>query len=242
MSVSLASYLDPSDFAEAAIATARAGSLEGLSTDLRIIRLCCAVRDGDGETVRQVADALAADGVEGHALFKLRTAQLWLAIEGGDPTEVEAALVRWQQGRENWPGNWNDAVLDAPELGDHAQSLPKPPPPPRRRVTMTELTFVHDLSFCMTRAVQDNLQWLRPAAPGAGIADLVDAYRLVAVDLELREATLDGRGTLPDPTIALDDRGRYAGSFIVHRCRPVAGRGRQGSLTVIPVHFAMNAH
>jgi hypothetical protein len=220
MATAFSTYMDPSVYSEAAVAAATAGDAEELSNDLRIIRLTCAIRDNDLAAANKLVALLEQEGLEGHALFKLRTAGLFLAAKEADQAGFDWAFSRWKEGRDAYPANWIDEVLDAPEIRPwlpvmHAAFV-RQREAARRALTKDELTFVRDLSFCITRAVQDNLEWLRPHEPSGAIADLVDKYRLAAVDLNLKEATLDGRGKLPDLIVALDEGGNYTGSFIAH--------------------------
>lgn len=220
MATAIQTYLDPAIYSPEALAAARAGDVATLNNDLRIVRLSCALQDNDLEGSRTIIALLEGEDLSGHALFKARTAALLLAAREGDRAHFDHALSLWMAGRDAWPDNWIDDVLDAPELRRWLPSLHpaliKQREAARRAVTKDELTFIKDLSFCITRAVQDNLSWLRAHEAHGSIADLIDQYQLVAVDLDLKEATLDGHGKLPDLIIALDEAGGYQGSFIAH--------------------------
>lgn len=220
MATALNTYLDPSDYSEEAVAAARTGDVAHLNNDLRIVRLTCAIKDNDLAASKTLIALLEGEALSGHALFKARTAALLVAAKEGDRAAFDRALASWMAGRDAWPGNWVDEVLDSPEIRPWIPALHpvlvRQREAARRALTHAELTFIKDLSFCITRAVQDNLEWLRAGHAGGSIADLVDRYRLSAVDLDLKEATLDGQGKLPDLIVALDEAGNYAGSFIAH--------------------------
>ncbi len=220
MATALSTYLDPTAYSEEAVAAAQSGDPQHLDTDLRLVRLTCALNENDIVESKTLLSLLESDELVGHSLFKARTAALFIAAKEADRPAFDRALSAWMVGRDAWPGNWIDEVLDAPELRPWMPALHpalvKQREAARRAVTKAELAFMQDMSFCMTRAVQDNLHWLRASHPGGSIADLVDFYRLVAVDLDLKEATLDARGKLPDLIVVLDDVGNYKGSFIAH--------------------------
>jgi hypothetical protein len=220
MATAINSYLNPASYSEAAVAEARSADLNSLPSGLRLIRLMTALQDGDADAAGATLAALETEGLVGYELFQLRTAALLIAVRQDSKTRFDAALDAWLAGRAAYPVNWNDDVLDAPEFADwltdfdRSRLFRKPVKVPK--MTKDELTFVKDLSFCITRAVQDNVDWLRQIDAKSSIADMIDKYRLVAVNLDLKEATLDGRGKLPDLIVALDDRGGYAGSFLAH--------------------------
>jgi hypothetical protein len=220
MTQPLNSYLDPAAYSDEAVAAARTGDIANLNSDLKIIRLTCALQDNDMEVSKGLLDLLEGEALSGHALFKSRTAALLVAARQADQTGFDRALASWMAGRDAWPGNWVDEVLDAPEFRPWLSRLHpiliKQRESARRALSKAELTFVKDLGFTIMRSVQDNLQWLRAVDLKGSIADLADRYRLVAVDLDLCEATLEGKGDMPDLIVAMDDSGRYKGSFIAH--------------------------
>jgi hypothetical protein len=220
MATALDTYLDPAAYSEEAVAAARAGDISTLNNDLRIVRLACALHDDDLDASKGLIEILDDEILSGHALFKARTGALLLAAREGDQVGFDRALVSWIAGREAWPNNWIDDVLNAPELRPMLSSLHpvllKQREIARRTLTHAELIFIKDLSFVIIRAVQDNLEWLRAADPKATISDLADKYRLTSVDLDLCEATLEGHGAMPDLIVALDHDGGYTGSFIAH--------------------------
>jgi hypothetical protein len=86
----------------------------------------------------------------------------------------------------------------------------------RPSINAKDISTIKDLSHSVTRAVQDNIQWLRQLGHVGPIADLADAYHLASVDRALYEATLKGRNDLPDLVVALDETGGYRGSFVAH--------------------------
>ncbi len=220
MATALDTYLDPDAYSEEAVAAARAGDIATLNNDLRIVRLACALHDDDLDASKGLIEILNDQELSGHALFKARTGALFLTARQGDQVAFDRALASWTAGREAWPNNWIDEVLNAAELRPMLSSLHpvllKQRERARRTLTHDELTFISDLPFVIIRAVQDNLDWLRTADPTATISDLADKYRLTSVDLDLCEATLEGHGTIPDLIVALDHGGGYTGSFIAH--------------------------
>ncbi len=220
MATALNTYLDPGAYSDDAVASARAGDAAALNNDLKIVRLSCALKDNDLEASKGLLALLEGQALSGHSLFKARTAALIVAARQRDQPAFDRALASWMAGRDTWPGNWIDEVLDAPELRDMLPTLHpvliKQRDAARRTMTHAELTFVKDLGFTIMRAVQDNLEWLRAVDARGTIADLADKYRLIAVNLDLKEATLEGKGDMPDLIVALDDAGHYSGSFIAH--------------------------
>jgi hypothetical protein len=220
MAQALHTYLDPATYSEEAVAAAREGDAAHLNNDLKIVRLTCALQDNDLEASKGLLTLLEGEALSGHALFKSRTAALLVAARQGDQAGFDRALASWMAGRDAWPGNWVDEVLDAPEFRPFLPRLHpiliKQRDAARRALTKAELTFIKDLGFTIMRSVQDNLQWLRAIDTKGSISDLADRYQLVAVDLELCEATLEGKGDMPDLIVAMDDAGNYKGSFIAH--------------------------
>jgi hypothetical protein len=209
--------LDPDAFHDDAVRAAMASKVEGLSTDLKLIRLICALHDGDEADFDRVRSLLEVEALGGYPLFQLRTAILLHAARSRDRAGFDTAWQAWIAGRQAYPGNWDDAVLDEDEIRPWITAPPKPKPDAVQPVIeKDDLIFVKDLSFAITRAVQDNLLWLKEQAPAGSVADLVDHYRLASVDRSLKEATLTGRGELPDLIVALDDQGSYRSSFIAH--------------------------
>lgn len=220
MATALNTYLDPSAYTDEAVAAARTGDVANLNNDLRIVRLACALQDNDLDGSKRLIELLEGEALSGHALFKARTAALFVAARQADQAGFDRALASWMAGREAWPGNWVDDVLNAPDL---RAMLPTLHPvllqqrdAAQRAMTQEELTFIRDLPFVIVRAVQDNLEWLRPLDPKASISLLADRFKLVAVDLDLCEATLEGRHGMPDLIVALSAEGHYTGSFIAH--------------------------
>ncbi len=220
MAHALNTYLDPGAYSPEAVAAAREGDAANLNNDLKIVRLTCALQDNDMEASKDLLALLEGEALSGHALFKARTAALLVAARQADRPGFDRALASWMAGRDAWPGNWIDEVLDAPEIRQWMPQLHptliKQREAARRALTNAELTFIKDLGFTIIRAVQDNLQWLRPIDAKASMADFADRYRLVAVNLDLCEATLEGAGDMPDLIVAMDDSGNYSGSFIAH--------------------------
>jgi hypothetical protein len=220
MATALSTYLDPSAYTDEAVAAARTGDVATLNNDLRIVRLACAMQDRDLAGSKHLIELLEGEALSGHALFKARTAALFVAAQERDQAAFDRALASWMAGREAWPENWIDDVLNAPELRTMMPTLHpvflRQREAARRTMTHAELTFIRDLPFVIIRAVQDNLEWLRPMDPRASISDFSDRYRLIAVDLDLCEATLEGRHGAPDLIVALSEDGHYTGSFIAH--------------------------
>lgn len=220
MSPRILNYLDPADYSPEAIAAARAGQPAELNTDLKIVRLTCALKDNDLQASQDILALLESDELAGNALFKARTGALFVAARQGDQNAFDRALASWMAGRDMWPGNWIDEVLNAPELLPMLSALHpaliKQREAAKQTLSKAQLGFVKDLGFIIMRAVRDNLQWLRAKEPNGVMADLTDRYRLIAVDLDLCEITLQGKNGLPDLIVALDKNGAYAGSFIAH--------------------------
>jgi hypothetical protein len=213
-------YLDPADYSTEAVAAARAGQPAELNSDLKIVRLACALEDNDLQASQDMLTLLEKDELAGNALFKARTGALFVAARQGDQNAFDRALALWMTGRDMWPGNWIDEVLNAPELLPMLPTLHpalvKQREAAKQTLSKAQLGFVKDLGFTIMRAVRDNLEYLRAVEPKGTMADLSDRYRLIAVDLDLCEATLQGRNGLPDLIVALDEKGAYRGSFIAH--------------------------
>jgi hypothetical protein len=220
MATALSTYLDPSAYTDEAVAAARTGDVATLNNDLRIVRLACTLHDHDLDGSKRLIELLEGEALSGHALFKARTAALFVTAQEGDQAAFDRALASWMAGRDAWPGNWIDEVLNAPELRAMLPTLHpalvRQREAAQRTMAHEELTFIRDLPFVIIRAVQDNLEWLRPIDPKATISDFADRYKLIAVNLDLCEATLEGRHGAPDLIVALSADGHYTGSFIAH--------------------------
>ncbi len=217
MNNALPACLDLHSYHDDAVVSALGSKVEAMSVDLKIIRLICALTDRDYADAHATIDHLSAGEVTGYACFQTCTARLALAALEQKRAAFDAAMIEWIAGREHYPGTWDDAVLDTPLIKPWVNIAIRPKPEaPRPSIKQKDLFYIKDLSRAVTRAVQDNIVWLREMGHKGPVADLADAYRLARVDRGLNEATLDGRDNLPDLIVSLDDQGQYRGSFLAH--------------------------
>jgi hypothetical protein len=217
MQATLPSCLNIASYHEDALRSAMGSKVEAMSVDLKIIRLICALTDGDYADAHATLDLLSGQDVLGYAAFQASTARLTLAALEQDRVAFDTTMIQWNQERSVWPENWDDAVLDTPLIKPWVNIKIKPKPESiRPRIDAKDVLYVKDLSQSVTRAVQDNVEWLRQLGHVGPIADLADAYHLASVDRALNEATLKGRNDMPDLVVALDETGGYLGSFLAH--------------------------
>jgi hypothetical protein len=217
---SLHPYFDPANYHPDAVAAAEQESIESLDHSLILIRLGIELYRDDRAAAYAILSRLDGDVLEGYALWQKLTAALILALQSLHVPSIIRALDLWLEGRERFPGNWRNEVLDAPEilpwLSDLNPAKLIPSAPKRRRITQKERAFVKDIKGVCEKAVADNLTFLRELGVTQSESALVKRYKLVSVNLNLRECNLGNGYVLPEITIAFDAQGQYLGSFLSH--------------------------
>jgi hypothetical protein len=113
MKMPLPSCLNIASYHEDALRSAMGSKVEAMSVDLKIIRLVCALTDGDYADAHATLDLLPAQDISGYAAFQACTARLSLAALEQDRAAFDTAMIQGSHGRSAWPENWDDAVLDA---------------------------------------------------------------------------------------------------------------------------------
>lgn len=216
----LAAYIQPSIYSDEAIASARAGKVGELSTDLCIVRFWLALRDVDNTTAQDCLTRLSSEKLGGWPLYQVKTGAVFLTIQQGDKAAILAAIDAWLTGLSLYPGNWQTGVLQAPEVAQWlAHFDPKRFIPPRRRkrrLTAKQRVFVRDIDGCIAQAIADNLVWLKELGFTQRPTTIATWYKLSEVNLKLCEATLEADTEAPTLIVALDANGNYTSSFITH--------------------------
>jgi hypothetical protein len=145
------------------------------------------------------------------------TAALILALQSLHAPSIIGALDVWFEGRARFPGSWRNEVLDAPEVSPWLSDIDPakliPPAAKRQRVTQKERAFVKDMKSVCEKAVADNLTFLRELGATQSESALVKRYKLVSVNLNLRECNFGAGDVLPEIIVAFDTQGQYLGSF-----------------------------
>jgi hypothetical protein len=220
MTKPISPVLDPASYADTAIAAACEGDVAAMGVDLLVIRLLCALRDTDMPSVLSLLDRLESLEPVGYVLCQVCTVSLLVAADKGDQSAFTHALDHWLQGRRQFPTNWNDTILDAPELQpflrDYDRSALELTPVAPPVMNRAEKTFIRDIAAVVGASVRDNLVHLRGLGVTASADAIARTYRLVSVSLDLREGLLSSRKDYPDLVATLDEAGGYAGSFIAH--------------------------
>jgi hypothetical protein len=217
---SLHTYFDPTNYHPDAVAAAEQGAVESLDRPLILIRLGIELYRDDRAAVYAILSRLDEDVLEGYALWQKLTAALILALQSLHAPSIIGALDVWFEGRARFPGNWRNEVLDAPEvfpwLSDIDPAKLIPPTPKRRRIKQKERAFVKDVKSVCEKAVADNLIFLRELGATQSESALVKRYKLVSVNLNLRECNFGAGDVLPEIIVAFDAEGQYLGSFLSH--------------------------
>jgi hypothetical protein len=217
---SLYPYFDPANYHPDAVAAAQAGEIDTLDVSLSLLRLCIELHKNDQAAALSVVLRLNREPLGGYQLWQKLTAALILALESLCEPEIKKALTAWLDGRDQYPGNWRNEVLDAPEvvpwLGrvDPARLIAPVIKP--SILSPEERAFVRDIKSVCENAVRDNLTYLRDLGVKQSAATLAKKYTLLFVNLALRECTIDAGEDLPSITVALDEQGAYVGSFLTH--------------------------
>jgi hypothetical protein len=217
----LSAFIMPSVYSDEALASARAGLLVELNTDLLIVRLCIDLTEDDIPDASAALEVLKSHNLAGWPLYQVATCAVFLAIKIGEPVLVVSALEAWLAGMETYPRNWQIGVLKAPEVVPFLLNFPQdrlklPQPARKRLMTRHERDFVQDKPALALRAVTENLSWFREL----GVQDSADRvakwYKLTHVNLELQECYLETKRDLPSIVVSLDDHGQFCGSFFLH--------------------------
>jgi hypothetical protein len=143
-----------------------------------------------------------------------------IARRNDDKEEFMRALDAWLLGRSKSPGNWDDIVLQEPSFQtwlaevDTVKFIKVTAEEPK--LSEEDLLFVQDVEAIPLKAVLENLEWLRQMQIKDAPEDMAKTYRLVRLNLHLREAGFTSDKNFPDFTAALDEDGNFVGSFLDH--------------------------
>jgi hypothetical protein len=217
---SLAAYVQPGIYSEAAVDAARTAPLDALSVDMSHIRFWLALSEDDVATAKVCFERLRSEKLGGWPLYQVTTGGIFLAIKQGDETAIIAAIDAWLTGLAAYPGNWQTGLLQAPEvvpwLGHFDPERFASLPSRKRRLTAKQRAFVRDVAGALGQALTENLSWLRELGFHEEPETIASWYELSSVSLTLREATFDASNDAPSLIVALDGDGNFTGSFIAH--------------------------
>jgi hypothetical protein len=230
MDALLLRYFNP-DFLDTELkAEASAADMSGFDARLLSVRLQLELRRRDFRTAQRALDLLEAMPFHAHRAFELATARLIVTQMQNDKPGFMSALDAWLAGRAKNPDPdiWNNVVLEQPEIADWLAEVhpARIAPLPRRlaEISAEDRSFIKDLDIdaaCLA-AVIENREWLDREVLIFGSPEaLAKQYRLFSV---LRapaggnnEAMIVTDGwDMPSFMLALDEQGRYQGSFIAH--------------------------
>jgi hypothetical protein len=210
-------FIVTSIYSDEALAAARTGPLDAISTNFCIIRFWLALQEGDLAVASACHTRLLSEDVRGWPLFQVTTGGVFLALQHGQADKIIAALDTWLTGMATYPGNWQAGLLQAPEvvpwLGHFEPQRLVLPRPQKRRLTVKQRAFVKDVAGLAQRAVADNFEWLGDYGSAETLAPM---FKLADVNMELSECTLDAKGDVPSLIVSLDAHGAYSSSFIAH--------------------------
>jgi hypothetical protein len=219
--MSVEHYINPDHYHPDAVAAATAGEVSALPMQGLVLRLGIALRDGNLADADAVFEHPSKPYVVGHELFQLTTGRMFLAHKRNDRDAFFAALAEWLGGRRQYPGNWNNAVLQEQEFAPwlaavDPQKLAPPPPTAPRQLTEEDRAYVRNFEAVRRAAIQENLQWLREMGLTESVDELAGSYALTFVNRELREATVCRKDDAPCIIMAFDGDGTFVGSFLAH--------------------------
>jgi hypothetical protein len=217
----LSAFIMTSVYSEEALSNARASTLTDLNTNLLIVRLCIDLEEDDIRGACAALKALEGAGLAGWPLYQVTTCAIFLAIKIGEPARIVNALDAWLTGMAIYPNNWQIGVLEAPEVIPFLSEFPThrlklPAPSKKRRMTRKERDFVQDEHSLAPRAVTENLSWFKELGVDDAPEVIAQWYKLVSVNLDLKECYLDTKRDLPSIVVSLDDSGTYQNSFFLH--------------------------
>jgi hypothetical protein len=216
--MSLRRYLDVGAYADTALAMAR-GDIDTLAQGHLLIRLCLVLQQPHDPMVPGIIARLTAMAPVGYALFQLCTARIIAGLDAGDANAVQMAVDQWLTGRESYPTNWDNSVLDAAELQPFLVGIAPDrlatPVVPSPVLTPADHMWIRDLPSARLQAVMENLPWLRQMGIRGTPKALAKRYVLFSVNRDLSEATIAAQD-LPSIIIALSPDGDVLGSFLSH--------------------------
>jgi hypothetical protein len=218
----LSAYILPSIYSDEALKLARDCNIDALSLDILIIRFWLALSESQFGEAALLHEKTQSYPLGGWPLYQVLTGNIFLQLSLGTPSSITQAIEAWLNGRDAYPGNWQNGVLSAPEIMPYLTNFSlerlEPPRPKARenRVSRADREFVKDLPQVKSKTIADNLHFLRDIGIVNSERALIRAYKLRSVDRILNEALLRAPNDLPDIIVALDKHGNYVGSFLAH--------------------------
>jgi hypothetical protein len=211
---------NPEHYLPEVIAKAGANAVDQLAEDFLAIRMIIELRAKNLSALEAVIAKILQDPPSGYKMYQVMTARMILAYWKNDKAEFLRLTELWLDGRRAYPANWNSAVLDIKEFKPWLSEMnPKlfelePVLPPE--VTAEDRAFIKDERGFILAALKENIEHFRAMEIKGSVASLTKKYQVTHVNRHLREITFDADGDLPGLIVALDENGKFAGSFIAH--------------------------
>jgi hypothetical protein len=211
---------NPEHYLPEVTAKARAHSIDQLDGNLLFIRMIIELRAKNLVSLEKVIARILLDPPSGYEMYQVMTARMIVAYWKDDKAEFLQQTELWLDGRRTWRSNWNSDVLGISEFKPWLSKM-NPKLFELEKAALSEITaedrvFIQDERGFLLAALKENLEHFRAMDIKGSVANLAKKYHVSHVNQHLREITFDADGDLPGLIVAVDENGKFAGSFIAH--------------------------